>query len=124
MRIARSVAVIAALTLVGCGSTLSRSAREQMSSGAAAAQRGYWQEALFRFERAHAAAPNDAEVLNNMAVAQEALGHYEEALQTYKQALQHAPHDTTIRRNYARFAEFYTSYARGVQPKRDHDARP
>ena len=97
-------------------------AHAEMREGVMAAQRGYWQEALFRFERARSADPKDAEILNNLAVAFEALGRYDEALSTYKQALQDTPKSSVIRKNYARFAEFYTSYAKGVKPKDGSDA--
>lgn len=97
-------------------------AHADMREGVKAAQRGYWQEALFRFERARNVDPKDAEVLNNLAVAFEALGRYGEALATYKQAIQDTPKSSIIRKNYARFAEFYTSYAKGVKAKEGSDA--
>lgn len=108
-----------ALVLAGCasGGATGGGADNQLRLGARAAERGYWQEALFRFQRADQARPNDAEILNNVAVALEALGRYDEALATYKKALEIAPKNAIIRRNYARFAEFFTSYARGVKPK-------
>ena len=65
-----------------------------MRDGVRAAQRGYWQEALFRFERARELEPNNGEMLNNLAVALEALGRYDDALATYKQALKDAPKST------------------------------
>jgi Flp pilus assembly protein TadD len=97
-------------------------AKAEMEFGVDAARRAYWQEALFRFERARALDPHDAKVLNNLAVALEALGRYDEALSTYKEALQDSPNNGLIRKNYARFAEFYTSYAKGVKPKEGPDA--
>jgi Flp pilus assembly protein TadD len=97
-------------------------ANAEMNQGVKGAHRGYWQEALFRFERARTLAPGNGEILNNLAVALEALGRYDEALTTYKQALQATPKDNVIRKNYARFAEFYTSYAKGVKPKVGPDA--
>lgn len=117
----RLVFIAALVVSLGACSSLAPVSRDQMQLGVAAARRGYWQEALFRFERAREAAPDNAEVLNNVAVAEEALGRYDDALATYKDALRRAPHDTAIRRNYARFAEFYTSYARGVKPERSLD---
>jgi len=122
MRLKALIAIPAVLLSVACGSSLSRSVESNLELGVQAARRGYWQEAEFRFQRAALAAPTDSEILNNLAVAQEALGRYDDALQTYKKALQNDPRNTAIRRNYARFAEFYTSYARGVRPKRDLDA--
>ena len=59
-----------------------------------------------------------------MAVSLEALGRYEDALGMYKKALEKSPSNSTIKRNYARFAEFYTSLARGVKPKESGRAKP
>ena len=108
----------------GCasGGNPQAAAHVEMREGVKAAQRSYWQEALFRFERARNLNPTNGEVLNNLAVALEALGRYDEALAAYKKALQDTPKSNMIRKNYARFAEFYTSYAKGVKPKEDSDA--
>ncbi len=110
--------------LAGCASSGSERTRalEEMAVGVEAGQRGYWREALFRFERAQRLSPEDPEVLNNVAVALEAVGRYDDALTTYKKALVVAPKNQTLRRNYARFAEFFTSFARGVKPKGEPDA--
>jgi Flp pilus assembly protein TadD len=97
-------------------------AHVEMREGVKAAERSYWQEALFRFDRARNLNPTNGEVLNNLAVALEALGRYDEALAAYKQALKNTPKSSVIRKNYARFAEFYTSYAKGVKPKEESDA--
>jgi Flp pilus assembly protein TadD len=108
---------IAALTACSSSTPEPLSFKEQMRFGVDAGRRGYWQEALFRFERARAQEPANAELLNNVAVTQEALGRFDDALATYKEALKAEPKNQNIRRNYARFAEFYSSYARGVRPK-------
>jgi Flp pilus assembly protein TadD len=122
----RLAILLTVLALGACaGSTGSGlSFKEEMREGVTAATRGYWQEALFRFERARAIAPDDARMLNNLAVALEALGRYDDALATYKKAVSLDPKDTTVKRNYARFAEFYTSYAKGVKAKEKKDAGP
>ena len=123
MRFSLFLAIAAAVASVACASAArAPSASDEMHIGTQAAQRGYWQEALFRFARARVQDPSNAEILNNQAVALEALGRYDEALAVYKQALQLAPKNTVIRKNYARFAEFFTSYARGVRPKGLADA--
>ena len=96
----------------------------ELREGVRAAQRGYWQEALFRFEKARAVEPSDPEVLNNVAVALEALGRYDDALAAYKKALDGPSKPSALRRNYARFAEFYTSYAKGAKPKEGSGAAP
>jgi Flp pilus assembly protein TadD len=51
-----------------------RDAAGQKSYGAYMARRGFWSEALFRFERAAALRPDDAEIQNDLAVAYESLG--------------------------------------------------
>ena len=114
---------VLALAILSGGCVSSRGpegqARAQMREGVRSAQRSYWQEALFRFERARDLEPSDGEVLNNLAVALEALGRYDEALAVYKQALKGPKKSSIVRKNYARFAEFYTSYAKGVKPKKE-----
>lgn len=52
------------------------------------ARKGLWREALFRWERVLAQRPEDAHLLNNVAVAREALGDREGARQAYERALQ------------------------------------
>ncbi|MEW6336797.1 MAG: tetratricopeptide repeat protein [Acidobacteriota bacterium] len=117
-------ALLAATVLVGCASGGGGvSVDDQLDFGVSAGRRGYWQEALFRFERVLEASPDDPVAINNQAVALEALGRYEDALAAYKKALQKDPKNSSIKRNYARFAEFYTSYARGVLPKGVSDAK-
>lgn len=81
-----------------------------MDFGVRMAQRGLWNEALFRFQRAQRLSPANPQVLNNLAVAYEATGQYEEALTSYQQALQMSPENRELRRNYARFVEFYQSF--------------
>jgi Flp pilus assembly protein TadD len=114
-------AAVVLVALTACSSSPSGrlSAEDEMRYGVQAGRRGYWQEALFRFERARALEPANGELLNNLAVTQEALGRFDDALATYKDARKAEPKNQNIRRNYARFAEFYSSYARGVRPKAD-----
>jgi Flp pilus assembly protein TadD len=76
------------------------------------ARKGFWREALFRYEKAAALKPDDAQIQNNLAVAYESIGDSARALASYKRALTLAPQDTKIKRNYARFAEYYTSVQR------------
>ena len=74
------------------------------------AKRGLWNEALFRFKRAGFLRPGDPRILNNLAVAYEAVGDFDQALETYKKALRADPGDQELKRNYARFVEFYQSF--------------
>jgi tetratricopeptide (TPR) repeat protein len=120
------VAVVLGAVMAGACATTgpAGSADREMRAGVRAAVREYWQEAHFRFARARRLEPDNPKILNNMAVALEALGRYEEALEVYKEALQKAPSNSALKRNHSRFAEFYTSLARGVTPKEAGDAKP
>jgi Flp pilus assembly protein TadD len=124
MRLTRALAVVVGAFALACasGGGAPSSAKVDVREGVRVAQLGYWQEALFRFSRANTVTPDDEVILNNLAVAQEALGRYDDALATYKLALKKAPKNAVIRKNYARFAEFFTSYARGARPKGDSGA--
>jgi tetratricopeptide (TPR) repeat protein len=94
----------------GCSGNSADNAEAQLRFGVRMAQRGLWSEALFRFEKAKKLDPNNARILNNLAVAQEAAGRYEDALATYKQALDLAPGDRDLKQNYAHFVDFYESF--------------
>ncbi len=85
-------------------------AEEQLSFGVAMAKRGLWNEALFRFRMANQANPNDSRILNNMAVAFEAVGRFEEALASYQRALKADPTSRELKKNYSRFIEFYQGF--------------
>ena len=106
------------MSFSGCASTpkAAANAADQKAYGAKMAQRGFWREALFRFDRAAKLAPDDPEILNNLAVASEAVGETARALAAYKRALELRPDDAKIKRNYARFAEYYTSLQRASGP--------
>jgi len=86
------------------------SAKDELKLGYKAARRGYWQEALYRFELAQGKRPQDPEILNNLAVALEAVGRYDDARGVYEQALSIAPGDRHLRRNRLQFEEFYTTH--------------
>jgi len=106
------------VSLSGCASATRDAVRaaDQKAYGAKMAQGGFWREALFRFDRAARLAPDDPEILNNLAVACEATGETARALAAYKRALELKPDDDRIKRNYARFAEYYTSLQRASGP--------
>jgi len=82
------------------------------------AKRGLWNEAIFRFSRVSKERPGDVRVLNNMAVAYEAIGQFDQALEHYKRALAGDSSNRDLRRNYAQFIEFYES----LRPKTDDEA--
>lgn len=61
-----------------------------------------WQEAYDRWERALSVEANKAHLLNNMAVALEAMGRLEEAADTYDRALTLEPANQQIQNNRQR----------------------
>lgn len=104
------VVALCATSVATAGDSAKKEASEDMKWGYKAARRGYWQEALVRFQHANELTPDQPRILNNIAVAQEANGLYEQALLTYETGLSIAPGDGALQRNYARFKEFYASF--------------
>ena len=105
---------------VGCGGSTVEPATSpaQLDFGVEMAKRGLWSEALFRFRQAERHDPGNARVLNNMAVAYEALGQFDRALEYYQNAIKADPVNRELKRNYSRFVEFY----RAFQPDAQEDA--
>lgn len=103
---------LAALTLVSCGAgrVNPEQSNAQLAFGIKMAKRGLWSEALFRFQQAERQEPGNPRMLNNMAVAYEALGQFDLALDYYQRALKASPSDSDLRRNYSRFVEFYRNF--------------
>ena len=81
------------------------SAERQIDFGLKVAQKGLWQEARFRFERAAQAEPGNAAALNNLAVALEQMGDFAGARKAYEKALELKPDDVYIQQNYDLFRE-------------------
>lgn len=106
------VAVLAACTAACSSGGADTAWKTENGYGTVMARKGFWHEALFRYEKAAALKPGDAQIQNNLAVAYESVGDTARALATYKRALELAPEDAKIKRNYARFAEYYTSVQR------------
>ncbi len=92
------------------------------------AKRSLWSEALFRFHQAERVDANNPRVLNNLAVAYEAVGDYQKALEYYQTALKQSPNDRDLRANYSRFVEFYQGFKpdeqKAEQPAAPPDAGP
>jgi tetratricopeptide (TPR) repeat protein len=105
------VILVACLTF-GCatGAGVQSTARDEMKEGYRAARRGYWQEALLRFENANRLDPGEVRILNNLAIALEAVGRWEEAAEVYEQARTIDGSDSKLRKNYRLFKEFYEAY--------------
>lgn len=104
---------LGALTLTSaCGGATPEPAiaPNQLEFGVQMARRGLWNEALFRFRQAERHAPQNPRVINNIAVAHEALGQFDQALDYYQRAVKAAPSNAELRRNYSRFVEFYRNF--------------
>ena len=122
-------AVLAAVLCIGLSAATAaaknpsaKQAEEEMKFGYKAAKRGYWQEALERFELADELTPNQARILNNIAVALEANGRFDEARATYQAGLALDPSSSALKKNVARFEEFYRTFVEEPEPVTDTDA--
>lgn len=114
--------LVAALTLAGrgwAGDKAAKSAADDLDKGYQAAKRGYWQEAMVRYDHASKTAPGNAEIWSNLAVVLEAVGRYDDAGEAYRRALEIEPGNRKIRRNYALYSEFYSTYI-----ERDDEEKP
>ena len=105
-------------------SAVHETSRSENAYGTQMARKGFWREALFRYEKAAQMKPDDAQIQNNLAVAYESVGDTAHALSAYKRALEIAPQDQKIKRNYARFAEYYTSVQRASSLPAPSSAAP
>ena len=125
MRVGTVLALLAAFVAgaASAGDPDAKEAEAEMKFGFKAARRGYWQEALMRFEHANELTPNQPRILNNIAVAQEANGLFEMALLTYQEGLALDPNNNALRRNYMRFQEFYASYVAPPEIAEDKGAK-
>jgi len=83
----------------------SASSEHEIAFGIEVARKGLWGEARFRFEKAVALDPNNAEALNNLAIALEQQGAFEEARAAYEKALKLKPGNLYIQQNYDLFRE-------------------
>ncbi|MEO8216692.1 MAG: tetratricopeptide repeat protein [Acidobacteriota bacterium] len=103
------ILVAGTVFVAGCGSGKNvQNPRTQLDFGVKAARISLWREARFRFEKAVALDPNNAEALNDLAVAYEGTGEFEKAKTTYLRALQLDRSNRFIQKNYSRFTEFYS----------------
>jgi Flp pilus assembly protein TadD len=82
-----------------------KTSAQQVEFGVEVAQKGMWQEARFRFERAVALDPNNASALNDLAVALEQMGEFDKARVAYEKALKLKPGDIYIQQNFDLFRE-------------------
>jgi Flp pilus assembly protein TadD len=81
------------------------SAAQELGFGIDVARRGLWTEARFRFERAVALDPDNAEALNDLGVALEQQGEFTKAREAFDRALKLKPGNLYIQQNYDLFRE-------------------
>ena len=105
----RSWLVALALVLGVSAAASAQNPREQAKSqvefGITVAQKGLWQEAVFRWERATEIDPTYAAAFNNLGIAYEQLGKFERAGKAYEKALELEPQNLSIQQNYDLFKE-------------------
>jgi len=77
----------------------------QVSFGVMVAEKGLWQEARFRFERALSIEPKNASALNDLAVTLEQMGDFQKARECYEKALALKPGELSIQQNFDLFRE-------------------
>ncbi len=99
----------AALTLMLAAPVVSASSRSdakaQVEFGIEVAQRGLWQEALYRWHRAAEIDPSYAPAWNNLGIAYEHEGEFDKAREAYEKALELDPGNVMIQQNYDLFRE-------------------
>lgn len=105
-----AVLVLCILSLVMIAGKAPDEAESQLAFGVQMAKRGLWNEALFRFKQAIRQDPGNPRILNNIAVAYEALGYFDKALEAYQEAIKVDPTNKELKRNYSRFVEFYRNF--------------
>jgi hypothetical protein len=104
------VSLAAAVVMLGFGPPASAGAatvEELLRFGTTMAKDGNWREAKFRWEQALRQKPDDPRLLNNLAVAEEALGAPARAGDLYKQALAAGVGDSRIHDNAMRSSLFW-----------------
>ena len=109
----------AAVTLLAVGAAAragSDDVSEMLRFGTEMARDGNWREAKFRWERALREDPSDARLMNNLAVAEEALGAPDLAKELYAKAMAAAPRDSRIGENAARSSLFWRSVSDAAVP--------
>jgi Flp pilus assembly protein TadD len=82
-----------------------KDAREQVAFGISVAQKGLWNEAIYRWERAVTIDPTYAQAYNDLAVGYEHEGDLDRAQQAYEKALKLDPNNEQIKQNYDLFKE-------------------
>jgi Flp pilus assembly protein TadD len=91
--------------LVAADRVPAASSDDELAFGIEVARKGLWNEARFRFERAVALAPDNAQALNDLGVALEQQGEFAKSREAFEKALKIAPTSVYILQNYDLFRE-------------------
>ncbi|UCE22107.1 MAG: tetratricopeptide repeat protein [Candidatus Aminicenantes bacterium] len=97
----------------GCRSSIQSN---QIQFGITAAQRGLWDEAIFRWKKQVQSNPDSAAAHNNLAVAYELKRMWDEARKEYEIALKLSPNNSYIKTNFENFKK--NLEAREVEDKK------
>jgi len=89
-----------ALILSSCSSGFQYN---QIQFGIFAAQKGLWNEAIFRWKKVIQTNPDSAAAHNNLAVAYENAGQWDKAKIEYEKALKLSPNNSQIKANFENF---------------------
>lgn len=103
MRVAVPLAFL--LLLPAASPARETTSEAELRFGIGVARKGLWQEARFRFEKAVTLDPDNAEALNDLAVALEQQGEFDKAHEAYDRALKLKPGNLYIQQNYDLFRE-------------------
>ena len=112
------VLVLPLVALLFAPASHAASTNEELGFGIEVARKGLWREARFRFERAVALQPDNAEALNNLAVALEQQGEFVKAREAFEKALAKKPGNLYIQQNYDLFREADDKRNRKAKPKK------
>jgi hypothetical protein len=108
-----SIAVlIACLAVLGPAIAGNKDRKVLLKFAVEMAKSGNWREARYRWEKVSDHDPDDPYVLNNIAVALEALGKYDAAEQTYRRAERLSGGDAVIHENARRLDYLRRSIAK------------
>lgn len=92
--------ILLSLILSSCSSGIKNN---QIQFGILAAQKGLWNEAVFRWKKVVQSNPDSAAAHNNLAVAYENSGQWDKAKIEYETALKLSPNNSHIKANVENF---------------------
>lgn len=98
------LALAALVGMVGADSVRDH-AKSELEFGIKVAQRGLWNEAIYRWERAVELDADYAAAHNNLAIGYEHEGKFDKAQVEYEKALKLDPENEYIKQNYDLFKE-------------------